>query len=342
MDRPLKQRLWGAAVLIALAVIFLPMLVKGPAPDSGVQDVSLKMPNAPDAGGQVQELPLGAPGDMPASGATGMPAAMPGVTASSVSAGSTPVSTTPSSNASPATAAGDYAVNFGSYGTSADADRVVQALNAAQLKGYSEALTLDGRNVYRVRVGPFASREAAEVARLQAVRVNNAVKADVVALDAAAPVTPAAALAPTPASPPVSTPAKPVATPPVAAAVAPKPAATPAPAIAKPAPVVATAKAPEPEKTDAPPQPKPAAKPAASGTGFAVQLGAFANADDATTLRDRARAAGFSATTETVKTDKGVLTRVRLGPVASRESADALKAQAQSKLGIGGVVRPQP
>src|SRR5690606_1804425 len=38
MDAGLKQRLIGAAVLVALAVIFLPMLVKGPAPDSGVSD----------------------------------------------------------------------------------------------------------------------------------------------------------------------------------------------------------------------------------------------------------------------------------------------------------------
>ena len=35
MDTALKQRLIGAVVLVALAVIFLPMLVKGPAPDSG-------------------------------------------------------------------------------------------------------------------------------------------------------------------------------------------------------------------------------------------------------------------------------------------------------------------
>jgi len=38
MDSRLKQRLVGAAVLVALAVIFLPMLVQGPAPDSGVSD----------------------------------------------------------------------------------------------------------------------------------------------------------------------------------------------------------------------------------------------------------------------------------------------------------------
>ena len=36
METALKQRLVGAMVLVALAVIFLPMLIKGPAPESGV------------------------------------------------------------------------------------------------------------------------------------------------------------------------------------------------------------------------------------------------------------------------------------------------------------------
>ena len=43
METALKQRLVGAMVLVALAVIFLPMLIKGPAPESGVGDVSLDM-----------------------------------------------------------------------------------------------------------------------------------------------------------------------------------------------------------------------------------------------------------------------------------------------------------
>ena len=47
MESGLKQRLIGAAVLVALAVIFLPMLVQGPAPESGVSDVPLTMPEAP-------------------------------------------------------------------------------------------------------------------------------------------------------------------------------------------------------------------------------------------------------------------------------------------------------
>ncbi|MCA1713712.1 MAG: SPOR domain-containing protein, partial [Gammaproteobacteria bacterium] len=87
----------------------------------------------------------------------------------------------------------------------------------------------------------------------------------------------------------------------------------------------------------------PAAPPvAASGVGFAVQLGAFSKATDADALRDRVRAAGFSAFTESVDTDKGTLTRVRVGPVASRADADALKTQLQARVGVDGIVRPHP
>ena len=82
--------------------------------------------------------------------------------------------------------------------------------------------------------------------------------------------------------------------------------------------------------------------PAASSVGFAVQLGAFAHPADATALRDKVRAAGFSAFVEQVRTDSGVLNRVRVGPVASREQAEQLKAQVAAKVGIAGMVRPHP
>src|SRR5690606_12117799 len=114
---------------------------------------------------------------------------------------------------------------------------------------------------------------------------------------AAAAATPAATPAPTstPAPAPASAPANPV-------AAAQKPAATPAstPAVAVPA---------------------PAPTPAAASVGFAVQMGAFSREADANALRDRLRAAGFSAIVQPVRTDKGTLSRVRVGPVASRTEA---------------------
>jgi cell division septation protein DedD len=85
-----------------------------------------------------------------------------------------------------------------------------------------------------------------------------------------------------------------------------------------------------------------ATTPAASNVGFAVQLGAFASAADANALRDKVRAGGYSAFVEQVRTDKGALNRVRVGPVANRADAEKLKSQVAAKFGINGMVRPHP
>ena len=340
MDRALKQRLIGAAVLIAIAVIFLPMLVKGPAPVSGAADVSIEVPAEPNSGFETRELPLGVPGQVPAGGVAGM-------------ANEAPVETPSPAPSTPATAAGDYAVNFGHYGTSADADRMASALNQSQLTAYSEAAKFNGRDAWRVRIGPFASRAEAEAARLRALHVSDKVNASVAALnaDAQAPATvattstsalpPAVATAPLPATPAPA--AKPTVTQP--APSQPTPVAAAKPAEPAPKPVAVAPKPTQPVAAEPKPAPKPAApaaKPATSNVGFAVQLGAFADADAAKALRDKARAAGLSAFTETVNTDDGPRTRVRVGPVADRADAEKLRAQAQSRLGVGGMVRPHP
>jgi cell division septation protein DedD len=320
MDSSLKQRLVGAVVLVALAVIFLPMLVKGPAPDSGVSDVSLDVPPEPRGAGDVRtvDLPLVVP-DARGGSATGMPAPVQGPVAAP--AADAPLFV--------ATAAGDYAVSFGSYASAADADRVIAALRSAELPAYREAASIGGRPAQRVRIGPFADRAMAESARLRAAHVRDDVDARVIALDAGT-TTPAAAPASTTTPAPVATVAKPVALPPANPPTASAPAVTPAPA---------------PAATPTPPKPAPApvAAPAdTSKTGFAVQVGAFADAAAAIALRDRLRGAGFNAFTDAVETDAGRRTRVRVGPAMTRADADALKAQVKARLGIDGIVRPHP
>ncbi|MGN6111710.1 MAG: SPOR domain-containing protein, partial [Luteimonas sp.] len=91
-----------------------------------------------------------------------------------------------------------------------------------------------------------------------------------------------------------------------------------------------------------PTAPPPATVPAAARVGFAVQVGAFSDPTEAGALREKLRAAGFTAFTETVSTDKGKLVRVRVGPSVDRAAADQLKAQVQAKVGIDGIVRPYP
>ncbi|WP_045760425.1 SPOR domain-containing protein [Xanthomonas albilineans] len=356
MDTVLKQRLIGALILVALAVIFLPMLVKGPAPDSGVANVPLKAPAAPaDGQFETRELPLVTPGDTPSGGAVGM-TQTPATPAAAPAAAPAPVQDNPDAAdlATPATggsaaqplppsvAAGNYAVNFGAYATPADADAVVARLKQAHLPGFREATMLGGRQAWRVRIGPYADRAQAESVRLQAVKVRNDVNAQVVTLDAAPSqaVPPSAASSVAVAAP--SAPAKTEALP----APQSKPVVAAKPASPKPEPAKPEAPKPEPTKpavaVAAKPAPSAPAAPAASGTGFAVQLGAFAKSEDADALRYKVRAAGFSAFVEQVRTDKGTLSRVRVGPVANRADAEQLRVQVAAKVGISGMVRPHP
>ncbi len=392
MDTALKQRLIGAAVLVALAVFFLPMLVKGPAPGSGVSDVSIDIPKGPEGAMETRDLPLVAPGEVPKGGAVGMdaspldrpgPALGTAPTSADLTTGdganaspdgdATAATTDPSATAlPPAAAGGDYAVHFGAYASAKAAETVVALAKAAQLPAYSEPTTVGDKAAWRVRIGPYSTRADAESARLKALSVRNDVPVRVVVLNAdatpeaptaAVPPSPPIAEAPKPAEPakpepkPVSKPeAKPLAAKPADAKVEIKPAVAPKPA-APSKPVEVAVAAPKPT-TPKPAEPKPTVKPADSGTliavapkpkpaaaanvGFAVQLGAFSDSGDALALRDRLRASGFSAFTETVTTDKGKLTRVRVGPVVDRAAADQLKAQVRSKTGVDGIVRPHP
>ncbi|MGY0558449.1 SPOR domain-containing protein [Lysobacter sp. A421] len=335
MEPALKQRLIGAAVLVAIAVIFLPMLIKGPAPESGVSDVPLEMPNAPEGEFETRELPLVTPAAADGSSVTGLGARpvdpadggnLPTVDTRAPDTGPADSGTV---DAAPA-ANGNYAVSFGSYASAGDAKRVVEALRNAQLPGYQETTTTGDRTLYRVRVGPYQSRAAAEAGRLGASRVRDDVGSKVVVLNADAaeaekkPIAATGPVASKPAPPPAEEPI-PVASKPAAKPASPEPAATKPVAAAKPA-----------DPTPADPT------PAASAVGFAVQLGAFASHADATKLRDRARALGLSAFVETVTTDKGPLNRVQVGPVADRAAAEKLRAQAAAKLGITGFVHSHP
>nr|WP_255783691.1 SPOR domain-containing protein [Lysobacter chinensis] len=316
----------GAIVLVALAVIFLPMLIKGPAPESGVADIPLDAPEAPQGEFETRELPLVAPGDAPAGGVVGMDPESGDGRLPTVEAGD---STEAGGDAMmPATTAGgDYAVSFGTYSSSRDAEMVIVALKGARLPGYQETVAGDdGRALYRVRIGPFATQADAEAARVRAGGVHGGVVPRVIALNADAA---------TPAGSPLA-----------AGPAAPEPPPEPAPApAAEPAAPRGTATAREERPGQQAPAAAPATRPAApvaAAVGFAVQLGAFSHAEEAGKLRDRARAAGFTAFIEQVNTDKGTLSRVRVGPVASRGEAEQLKAQVAARLGIAGIVRPHP
>ena len=121
--------------------------------------------------------------------------------------------------------------------------------------------------------------------------------------------------------------------------------ATRAEAPLKPAAKAETKPPPKPESK---PQPKPAPKPTADaprdkesgGEGFVVQVAALTDAEKAKALKGRIADSGLRAYTEVIKTARGDVTRVRVGPYASKEAAQKA-ADELKKLGLSGVVAPR-
>jgi len=138
------------------------------------------------------------------------------------------------------------------------------------------------------------------------------------------PVRPAPAAAPAPApapSPVVSQVGEPRATDAAAAASA---AAAVAPS---PPPASKVVEAKVPAKPPAPVEPKALAE----GPGrFVVQLGAFADASGVRDTRAKVDKLGLHTYTQTIDTDKGKRTRVRVGPFASRDEAEQVAAKVKA------------
>ncbi|HEY2815778.1 MAG TPA: SPOR domain-containing protein [Casimicrobiaceae bacterium] len=74
----------------------------------------------------------------------------------------------------------------------------------------------------------------------------------------------------------------------------------------------------------------------AARDGFAVQLAAYSDDKGANALANRLKRSGYPAYTEPLKTSRGTLWRVRVGPYPSRDAAagvrDKLKAEGQSGI----------
>ncbi len=313
MDLSLKQRLLGAAVLIALAVIFVPMLISGSAPQKSaeMETSTLAIPPAPDREFQTRVLPVDpsaanptAPASTPASApppspapetiatvdtATApKPAPPPATPAPAQVATATPPKPVPAKpepakpepeavKPAPGQAAnGRYYVNLGVYASSKNAQDLVASLKKGGFPAATEASEVQGKPAERVRVGPFADRAAAEAARLRIKQAQPSV----------------------------------------------------------PGSVVATA---EDAKADAP----ASALPAGRAGGWAVQLGALKTAEDANKLRDRVKNAGFVAFVDKVDANGTTLWRVRAGPEVDRGAAEKLRAGIKDKLKLDGIVVTQ-
>ena len=112
----------------------------------------------------------------------------------------------------------------------------------------------------------------------------------------------------------------------------------PKPEVAK-AETKSEAKAEPKAEAKAPAEAASRAAPPPVKDGFSVQLAAFSDDKGANSLANRLKRTGYPAYTEPLKTSRGTLWRVRVGPYPTRDAAtgvrDKLKAEGQS-----GIVAP--
>jgi DedD protein len=186
MDQGLKERLVGAAVLVAIAVWLIPWVLDGPEGGAEAPESSLQLPSAEEPMPmRTQTLKLGdapessagpAPGATPPAEQTAATAAPPKpaeprdepkveaeATLAAADVGSEPPKTAPAAKQE-AAATGDWTVQLGSFEDEANARRLAQRAGTFGYKAEVSSYESGARTLYRVRVGPQATKAAAEAA----------------------------------------------------------------------------------------------------------------------------------------------------------------------------------
>lgn len=316
MDSALKQRLVGAAVLIALAVIFVPMFFSSTPPKQENTTLGLSIPPAPERNFETRNLAIDAsakPAPVPAApkpdvatadkvttvttGAPGNDAAdkaRPAIAESKpVATDTKPMAAPPLAVPKPAPAPppapavqaeGRFLVGLGVYADEAHAKALVDKVKKLGYPAFAEATEYQGKAALRVRVGPYGDRAAAESVRLKIKQAEDRVPSNVVDTGdkavSAADTSPAAPSAPAPV--------------------------------------------------------------ASRAGGFAVQVGAFKSEDEANKLRDRMRNGGVASFVEKGAVGDTTWWKVRAGPYADKPGAEAAQASIKQKFQITGIVTAQP
>jgi cell division septation protein DedD len=307
MDIALKQRLVGASVLIALAVVVLPMLLGG-RPDGDRQDTQkIELPaQPPELDFQTRKYPVGerpaprpaspepapaktlptpVPDAMPVTQAapdtverpeTDAPAPEPGAAAAGEEVAITPlpapmeIESQPESAPAPAVSGGRYVVQVASFGALDNANRLAATLRSSGYSVMLDSIKSDAGTLHRVRVGPYGDEAQAEAAvrRIQS-QVKN-LKPRVMDL--------------------------------------------------------------QPEKA------AQVTKPSDPLVRWVVQVGSFSDAANADNLVAKLRLESMSAYKEEVTRAGSVIYRVRVGPFLEREDAIAANNRVAQRLSIDGVV----
>ena len=325
----MKQRVIGAIVLVAIAVIVLPILLQGPEADRGLDDVPLDVPSEPDRPVVVRELPLNLPTPTPAPDTTEPAQPVPSNDAEhpptdQAAATDGTAAAGPDAPSQPSTATSGAPAGEPVVAVTADAPARIDALAdptgsaasppspassepPAVATGERPAALAGGDHV--VQLGSYRDLDKARSLRDSVLAAG--LPAFLEPTQTGGQTVHRLRLGP----------------------YAGRGAAEAARLQARrlwpdlPAQVVALERAAAASDS-----------PSTVRAGFVVQLAAYSDLADANRLRDRLRAAGFASFTERIDTASGVLHRVRVGPEIERAAADRVRERIKTELGLDGLV----
>ncbi|MDT8438787.1 MAG: SPOR domain-containing protein [Wenzhouxiangellaceae bacterium] len=330
MDQVLKRRLIGATVLIALAVIFLPMLLVGPEPEALRGQDDFALPAQPEPVREVRRIPLDPAAARVADPAAERPRSDRGETVDSDASAvppTTPPERTPPDLSSPPVIAppaeDDATVTAeapASEPVEAPGDEIVlrpelqpepeparQAPEAPAAKAPPTA-TRDGRWV--VQVASFGSANSADQVQQRLDALGHPVLRDELVRGDA-----------------------------VLYRLRTGPYASEQQADTALAQIRATVSGVEPVVREVE---SVEGSADAAPSGFAVQVGSFANAENAENETARLKGLGFDAFRFSEAVSGREIWRVVVGPAASRAEAETLLARLDREAGVAGLVVSLP
>jgi DedD protein len=191
MDSRAKQRVTGAVILVALVVMLVPELLKGPKSsnetpaEEGVREIVIPVnstnperPAPPPEEAPVnlatpmatnperatpgeRAVPAEAASPEPAEPVVSTPAPAP-KPADVKPADTRPATPRPETRPAPRLESGSFVVQLGSFGVRENADRLARDMNDKGFTTFITPTVTNGRRLYQVRVGPTRDRASAE------------------------------------------------------------------------------------------------------------------------------------------------------------------------------------
>jgi DedD protein len=336
MDQELKQRVIGVTVIVALAVIFVPMLFDKredrqraaggipPIPEH-VMETNLELPKSAEDLAPKEEQQTAGPSGYKVIPITEVPAEKP---ASESKADSR-------HEISALEALAEPGAEQEEFGVAED-----KAAKTPAEKPHRDEITKPVAAPAEKPAKPIAVEKPVETVK-KSKAADSVVKKPESVAPVSVPPKPEVTLPVVKKPKPVEAPATANTSKPETPAMAPvvKPAA-PKPAVSvQPRPPIAEVTKPQPLTS---PQPvvKPAPEAPVAAEPWVVQAGSFTNESKAKALADKLRQAKLPAFVESAASERGVTYRVQVGPELDRARAEDIQKQVEASSGIKGIIVP--